>query len=69
MSDLLCCPHCGSDYGFFRVTTMSGRGQTNYKFDGGVGENCELHECLTYREQKKAFCSECNKEIKALKAT
>lgn len=66
---LLCCPHCNSDFGFYRVTIMKGRGQTNYGFNGADCDNSELHTPLSYKEQKKAFCTQCNHEIKQLKAT
>ena len=76
------CPHCGSEYGFFRVTYMKGKGITNYKFpdhpDASVDDiryknndlaidNTELHDCLTYRENKTAFCIECGNPIKELR--
>lgn len=61
------CPHCGYDGQFYRVTRMSGKGVTQYRFDGEVADNTELHECLSYVEQKKAFCELCHKEIYQLR--
>ena len=69
-NELLCCPHCGSTMGFYRVTRMSGKGQWNYSFDGrDTAVNTEFYDSFTYVEQKKAFCIECDKEIRALRAT
>lgn len=61
------CPHCGSDYGIYRTGTISGKYQSNYNFDGSIGENSELHSGVRYNEHKKCYCIECNKEIKGLK--
>ena len=70
------CPHCGSDYGFYRITYMKGRGCTNYNFPGkkldplcvdDQMDNSMLHDCLSYRENKTAFCIQCHKPIKELK--
>lgn len=71
------CPHCGSEYGYYKKMYMKGYGVTNYEFDNqfhydnhgirtGIN-NGEMHEGLSYRENKKAFCCECDKEIKELK--
>lgn len=66
---LLCCPHCSSTSGFYRVTIMKGKGSTNYTFDGSEAYNGGLHDCLSYTEQKRALCIGCSKEIKQLKAS
>jgi hypothetical protein len=60
------CPKCLSDFGFYRITKMKGKGATHYNFDGSIGINDTLHDCLQYKEQKKTFCSECDFEIKGI---
>lgn len=56
------CPKCGS-LEFYVVTRMSGVGQYHYHFDGTDAYNGELHECLTYRDGKTAYCAKCHKRL------
>ena len=69
------CPYCKGTEGYYRVTRMSGIGQTNYLWtDKGFdkyghkacADNTMLHECLTYTENKTMYCLECNQKITAL---
>ncbi len=57
------CPHCGLDYGFYVICRMKGKGVYQYEFDGSIGDNTDLHECLEYTEQKTMYCSVCQKKI------
>lgn len=62
------CPHCGSDYGYYRVTYMKGKTEYHYAFDGKEKDidNSHIHDGLTYKSNKTAFCCECKKPIKEL---
>jgi hypothetical protein len=58
-----CCPYCGSDIGYYKITRMKGLGQTNYGFNGTECDNSELHECLIYKENKTTFCCQCHHKL------
>lgn len=71
------CPHCGGEYGYYRKMYMFGYGSINYEFNNdchrdshgfhdGI-DNGMMHDGLKYRENKTAFCIECQKPIKELK--
>lgn len=69
-----CCPKCGGTEGYYKVTRMSGIGQTNYLWrEEGFdkcghkicADNTMLHDCLTYTENKTMYCLECNQKITA----
>lgn len=61
------CPHCGNKEQYYRVARISGKGAVQYRFDGMEADNTNMHDNLSYVEQKKAFCSQCHKEIRQLK--
>jgi hypothetical protein len=56
------CPYCGNDE-FYRNGTVSGKYQANYKFDGSVGDNTELHTGVRYHEHKTCYCANCNRKL------
>jgi hypothetical protein len=60
------CPHCGQAHGYYRICIIKGRSQFNYLFSGENDDNSTLHEALDYKELKKTFCCECQKEIKGI---
>jgi hypothetical protein len=62
------CPHCGSEAGFYRVVVVSGKGRWHYGFKGESVYNGEFHDSFNYRDQKSAFCSDCEKEIRQLRS-
>lgn len=60
------CPVCGFSE-FYVSVSMSGKTSYFYKFNSDHANNSELHECLTYRMGKTAFCAKCNEKIGKLK--
>ncbi len=67
ISDLTCCPHCGSDKGYFAKDYAFGRVLTYYSFDGSQVDNSEMYQSLTYKNGKFLYCYACRKRI--VKAT
>jgi uncharacterized Zn ribbon protein len=63
VSELSCCPHCQSEYGYYRTVRMSGESDCHYNFDGSETDNSQLHDHLDYKEKKTMFCRECRKPI------
>jgi len=64
MEGLKACPKCGGTSGYFRVTRMSGIGQTNYCWDESeCAYNGELHECLSYTVNKTMYCLDCGQKV------
>lgn len=62
------CPHCSSDYGYYRICYMKGKTEYHHNFEGKNDiDNSHIHDGLTYKENKKAFCCQCNKEINKLR--
>lgn len=58
------CPHCGSNYGFYRNVRMSGKSEYNYPFAGQPNpDNSQLHDCLRYIEGKRRYCCDCKKPL------
>lgn len=60
-----CCPHCQSEEGYFVKTQIRGTTEFNYKFDGSYDEdhNSSIHDSLTYKEGKYAYCRTCKKRL------
>ena len=56
------CPHCGNDE-YYVMQTFSGKGACNYRFDGGDADNTHMHDSVDYKEQKTAFCTNCQKKL------
>lgn len=63
MDELTCCPHCGSDEGYYTKDYVSGSCNTRYNFDGTVEDNGDMYESLTHKCGKVAYCSSCHKKI------
>jgi hypothetical protein len=61
------CSNCGGEE-FGVVVRFSGQSEYNYRLkDGEVGDNTGLHDGVNYREQKKAFCSDCKTPLGVVK--
>ena len=68
------CPHCGSNFGYYKKSKVSGMIVTNYDFKPRydlkgfeiLPYNTEMHDSLHYHEYKTAYCRECNKRIKGV---
>ena len=60
--EIKCCPYCEHDE-FYRVTIVSGRTESHYRFDGADAENSHLHESIHYRDLKAAYCCQCQKKL------
>jgi len=54
------CPHCGCKE-YYRDVRMSGRTEYYHRFDDKFPDNSQIHDCLTYRENKRCFCVDCYK--------
>lgn len=63
MTEVMKCPYCGSNNGYYRKVYMKGWSQYNYNFDGTEAHNDELHMGLMYNENKTNFCLKCDKKI------
>ncbi len=65
ITDFDCCPHCGSDYGYYTKVRSKGEWcDTTMFHDHKTKENTEMMDsfCDTW-ESKNIYCSECNKAI------
>lgn len=58
-----CCPHCGSNSGFYCKEFVSGKTEWRYNYDGSDADNTEAYDHLKIREGKIAYCQDCNKKI------
>ena len=56
--DLLCCPRCGSEDGFYDISIQ--RFQFNYKWDGESDGATEPDEI---RGGKRRYCQECDCDV------
>lgn len=56
------CPNCGHDE-FYRKGHASGYFSYHYRFDGQDAHNENLHDGLTYKENKTCFCSNCHLKL------
>ena len=56
------CPYCGND-GFYVHVRVTGRSCTFLKFDGSADDNSGMHDGLSYKPLKTAYCSCCHKKI------
>lgn len=63
--DLDSCPHCHSETGYYVKTQIRGATDFRYKFDGSYDEedNGHVHDSLTYKDGKCAYCRDCHKRI------
>lgn len=62
-----CCPHCGGE-SFYRKVTFSGRSCYNYQFDGLTAENGSLHDGCDYRMLNSVYCGDCQKKLGTVKS-
>lgn len=71
LSDLLCCPHCGSNEGFYRKVRYNGSGIYRWPFSDTTPQpdNSDMYDRVNSRDSRRAWCVDCDKEIKELKAT
>lgn len=64
------CPHCYSDEGIYIKTQIYGSAEVYFNNDGSydeLGANTAMHDSLTYKYGKNAYCSECRKYIGRVK--
>lgn len=57
------CSHCNSEEGYYIKQQIYGKAHFRFKFDGSEGENSDLHDNLTYKDGKVAYCTSCNKRL------
>lgn len=61
-TELTECPYCGHDE-YYLKEIFSGRGQWNYRFDGGDADNSHYWDSCNVKTLKTMYCYECNKRI------
>jgi len=61
------CPHCGEDAGYYLRVIYSGQGTAWYEYDGSPGNNTHMHDGVSYRELKTAFCAQCHEKVGMVK--
>ena len=59
------CPHCGSDYGYYRLSKVGGFATISYKWDGSDNDNTAMHDSITYKDQKTLRCCQCHKIVRS----
>lgn len=57
------CKHCGSTEGYYVKVQISGSAIYRYSFDQSEQENGDLHDHLSYKYSKFAYCLDCNKRL------
>ena len=57
------CPYCGHTDDFYVHTIVKGKTNSYYGYNGKEADNTNLHDPLTYTDQKTAYCSICRQEI------
>lgn len=57
------CPHCSSSEGYYVRVQIRGSAVFRTKFDGSAYENGDLHDHLSYKDGKVAYCIDCNKRL------
>jgi hypothetical protein len=64
ITDFNCCPHCGSDFGYYTKVRSKGLWHDNTRFDHKTKENTEMNDAFydTW-ESAYVYCLECNKKI------
>lgn len=63
ITKLECCPHCGSDEGFYEKMQVRGTIRCRHNFDGTEAENSDMYDYLNYAGGKYAYCLHCNKRL------
>lgn len=59
---LSACPYCGCEQFYVRATVY-GTTSVFYRFDGEPGDNTHMWDYVQTREQKTAFCGECQRKL------
>lgn len=62
-NNIKCCPHCGSEDGYYTKDYISGSSYFYVKFDGSEADNGHMYEHLTHKRGKRAYCAECDRYI------
>jgi hypothetical protein len=58
------CKHCGSTEGYYVKVQIQGSAIFRYNFDNSeYDENGDLHDHLSYKHGKIAYCIDCNKRL------
>lgn len=59
------CPHCLSVDGYYIKTQIRGTCESRYTFDGKFSEddNSDMHDGLSYKGGKWAYCRCCHKRL------
>ena len=56
------CPKCGSDYGYYQLTKVSGHAKFTFNWDGTTGDSTDCHDSVKYKEtQDPGLCISCRK--------
>jgi hypothetical protein len=64
ITDFNCCPHCGSDYGYYKKVRSKGSWNDTTFFDHKSKENTEMLDWFHNTwESEWYYCSECRKQI------
>lgn len=65
MTQLSECPYCDSEEGYYFKTRIVGSTEERYEFDGSYHEedNAHIHDGLTYKQGKYAYCRSCHKRL------
>ncbi len=61
--DFDCCPHCGSDFGYYQVVKSRGKWNDNTSFKGEKMNTEMMDSFFDYYLGKHYYCCQCNKKI------
>ncbi|MFD0771637.1 hypothetical protein ACFQZ1_23155 [Bacillus sp. CGMCC 1.60114] len=57
------CPHCSSNEGYYTKEQVYGTVRYKHNFDGREADNSSLHDHVSYKGGKVAYCIDCNKKL------
>lgn len=60
----LCCPKCGSTYGYYILSRVSGFAKSSYNWDGSAADSHDMHDGVTYKDLKTKRCWQCHSVVK-----
>lgn len=65
MGSLEYCPYCGSGKGYYLKTRIYGNALSRFNFNKEYDEenNSDIHDGLTYKFSKWAYCQACDKRL------
>lgn len=65
IKDYDCCPHCGSDEGYYTKERAQGTIIYRRNYDGSEYENGDMYSCVSGAKGtgKWAYCLNCDKKI------